>query len=94
MIPFTDLIASQLLLPSRTPAGVSNPRTLGGQMRRVFDAINDGEWHTLADIEAQTGDKIKSISAQLRNLRKAEGGAYKIIKRERAESVFEYRLIV
>ena len=60
---------------------------------REIQHLEDGEWHTLADIEAQTGDKIKSISAQIRNLRKPEGGAYKIIKRERAESVFEYRLV-
>ena len=65
------------------------------QLQRVCDAMTDGEWRTLAEIEAITGDPQSSISARLRDLRKERFGAYKVEKRRRgaiAGGVWETRL--
>jgi hypothetical protein len=62
---------------------------LTGQLERVYKAVKDGRWLTLAGIASRTGDPEASISAQLRNLRKLKFGAYDIRKR-RVGNVFEY----
>jgi hypothetical protein len=68
---------------------------LGRQIRRVASAMSDGAWRTLSEIEAITGDPQASISAQLRNLRKARHGTSSIERRrrgDRRDGLFEYRL--
>ena len=47
---------------------------LNRQQQRVFDVMKDGQWRTLADIAALTGDPEASVSARLRDLRKARFG--------------------
>jgi hypothetical protein len=66
------------------------------QIGRVWDAMRDGKWLTLGEIEAITGDPQASISAQLRHLRKPRFGSHQIEKRHRGEEsagLWEYRLI-
>jgi len=55
-----------------------------------------GTWRTLSEIETITGDPQASISAQLRHLRKARFGSYRIEKQRRGDEtsgLFEYRLL-
>lgn len=69
---------------------------LSGQIKRVFDLMQDEQWRTLDEIASATGDPHASISAQLRNLRKDKFGSYEIVKRPRGNresGLFEYRLI-
>lgn len=68
---------------------------LAGQIRRVFDAMRDGRYRTLPEIEAITGDGQASVSAQLRNLRKERFGGHTVDKRsrgDRSRGLFEYQL--
>lgn len=68
---------------------------LSGQAQRVVDLISDGEWRTLAEIAATTGDPEASVSARLRDLRKAKFGRHEIDRRQRDPDVpglYEYRL--
>lgn len=68
---------------------------LTGQIRRVYDLMNDGIWRTLDEIHRATGDPQASISAQLRHLRKVRFGGYIIEKRRRGEEtagLWEYQL--
>ncbi len=67
---------------------------LAGQMRRIFDLMKDGEWRTLENIRATTGDPPASISAQLRHLRKVRFGSHEIERRGLGHGLFQYRLIV
>lgn len=70
---------------------------LTGQILRVFDAMQDGKWRTLGEIESVTGDGQASISAQLRHLRKVRFGGHTVNKRprgERSHGLFEYQLVV
>lgn len=41
------------------------------QLERVAAIMSDGQWRTLGQIAAKTGDPEASISARLRNLRQA-----------------------
>jgi hypothetical protein len=68
---------------------------LQAQMRRVYDAMSGGEWRTLAEISAATGDPPASVSAQLRHLRKRRFGAFIVNRRRRGEpraGLWEYQL--
>jgi Fic family protein len=69
---------------------------LTGQILRIYDLMQDGEWRTLAEIETITGDPQASISAQLRHLRKKRFGYHTVNKQRRAcyLGTFEYQLIV
>ena len=72
-------------------------KRLTGQILRIFDAIKDGSWNTLVEIQNLTGDPQTSISAQLRNLRKDRFGSHLIEKRyrgDRSNGLWEYRLII
>lgn len=69
---------------------------LKGQIKRVHDAMIDGHWRTLGEIEQMTGDPQASISAQLRNLKKRDFGSHQLEKRARGERTFglwEYKLL-
>jgi hypothetical protein len=69
---------------------------LTGQLKRVYDAMKDGNWRTLGEIEDRTGDNQASVSAQLRNLRKERFGSYQVEKRTRGDrksGLFEYRVL-
>jgi hypothetical protein len=68
---------------------------LTDQMGRIRALMLDGQWRTLAEIRAVTGDPEASISAQLRHLRKPRFGEFVISKRRRGEGrrgLFEYQL--
>ena len=65
---------------------------LTGQIERVFAAIKDGQWRTLAEIAARSNAPEASVSAQLRNLRKERFGSHSIDRQRRTPSLWEYRL--
>lgn len=82
---------SELLFDMRTPP------PLAGQILRVFDSMQGGEWLSLPELRDRTGDPIASISAQLRNLRKPEFGSHTILRRRREPAergLHEYHLVV
>lgn len=69
---------------------------LSGQIQRVWDCMEDGQWRTLDEIADATGDPHASISAQLRHLRKPKWGGHTVQKRRRGDpssGLWEYRLI-
>ena len=65
---------------------------LGGQIARVYSAMEDGRWRSLQAIAVITGDPPASISAQLRNLRKARFGAHEVERAHRGGGLYAYRL--
>ncbi len=70
---------------------------LRGEMARVYNAMNRGLWLTLSELSQATGgDPEASISARLRDLRKARFGAHTVNRRRRGDpskGVFEYQLL-
>lgn len=66
-------------------------------LARVEALMRDGQWRTLAEISAATGGSEASVSARLRDLRKAKFGGHTVDRRRRGEpeaGLWEYRLVV
>lgn len=67
------------------------------QAQVVFDLMADGEWRTLSEIEEATGFGQASISARLRDFRKARFGGFNVKRRRRGAppcGLFEYQLLL
>jgi hypothetical protein len=65
---------------------------LQAQLDRVLEAMQDGRWHTLAAIAAQTRSPQASVSSRLRDLRKQKYGSRTIERRYVERGLWEYRL--
>lgn len=69
---------------------------LSNQLGRIYHLMRDHEWRTLDEIHERTGEPTASVSAQLRHLRKARFGSYRVERRHRGEpahGLFEYRVL-
>ena len=64
---------------------------LTGQMERIYNLMQDGQFRTLSQIASITRDPESSVSAQLRNFRKARFGGY-IVNRKRELNTWYYQL--
>lgn len=64
---------------------------LNAQCKRVYEAMSYGEWRTLANLSHVTRDPEASVSARLRDLRKA---GYTVERRYVSRGLHEYRLII
>jgi hypothetical protein len=65
---------------------------LCGQLRRVREAMADHTWRTLSEISEITGDPEASVSARLRDLKKARFGFYVVKSRRRSAGQWEYKI--
>lgn len=66
---------------------------LNAQHKRVYRVMADEGWHTLAAVAAATGDPEASVSARLRDFRKARFGGHLVHrKRIRDTGLWVYRL--
>lgn len=66
---------------------------LNAQLQRVRDLMADGQWRTLAAISVATGDPESSVSARLRDLRKARFGQRTVDRRRKSRGLYEYRVV-
>lgn len=66
---------------------------LAAQHQRVALLMADNVWRTLDEIAAITKDPPASVSARLRDLRKARFGRHVVERRRRSRGLFEYRLV-
>lgn len=68
---------------------------LNTQARKVWDIMRDRHWRTLGQIEALTGYPQPSISARLRDFRKARCGAHTVQHKrdEYRTGLWWYRLV-
>ena len=67
---------------------------LAGQMKVIFDLMQDGTFRTLGQIETATGAPQSSISAQLRHLRKEKWGSHTVNRKHLGYGHYSYQLIV
>lgn len=65
---------------------------LTGQLKAVWEVMQDGKWRTLSQIEEITGAPQASISAQLRNLRKERFGSHKVNRKHLQGGLYEYQI--
>lgn len=67
---------------------------LGCQFVVVRAIMLDGQWHTLAEIEATTGYPQAAISARIRDLRKEKFGGYTVQSRRAQRGLWYYRVVI
>lgn len=67
---------------------------LEAQRLRVIRVMRDHEWHNLYEISDQTGDPVQSVSARIRDFRKAKFGGRQITRRYVSNGLWEYKLEV
>lgn len=67
---------------------------LNKQAAAVWRVMLDGRWRSLRSISALTGYGEASISARLRDFRKAKFGAHVVDRERLASGMFLYRLIL
>lgn len=67
---------------------------LNAQAKAVFEVMKDWDWHTLAEVADRTGAPQSSVSARLRDFRKAQFGGVTVERRRRVEGLgtYEYRI--
>lgn len=65
---------------------------LTSQLARVRQYMQSVGWVTLHEIAQATGYPEGSISARLRDLRKARFGSHEVLRRRRSPGTFEYRV--
>lgn len=65
---------------------------LGEQLRRVWERVRCGDWLTLSEIAAETGDPEASVSARLRQLRAMGVDVQRRRRGEAARGCWEYRV--
>ncbi len=65
---------------------------LASQLRRTREAMSDWEWHTLGEVSEMTGDPEASVSARLRDLRKAKFGGHQVVSEYVRRGLWRYRL--
>ena len=72
----------------------SDHKRLHCQLEAVRGLMLDGRWRTLPEISQATGAPPASVSARLRDLRKAKFGGHAVFRRRVAGAVglFEYRV--
>jgi hypothetical protein len=98
-----DLVDLMTRLPEPSPATAFDGNTynperdhhrLKGQLADVFHLMSDGQWRTLEVIGLPLNIGDASVSARLRDLRKAKYGSHTVERRHVRAGLFEYCLIV
>ena len=100
-----DLVDLMTRLPEPSPATAFDGNTYnperrsaaspqGPARREVFHLMSDGQWRTLEVIGLPLNIGDASVSARLRDLRKANYGSHTVERRHVRDGLFEYCLIV
>ena len=66
---------------------------LSAQLHRVKELMRDGEWRTLEQIALECSAPQASVSARLRDLRKAKFGGWQVERQYVERGLFMYRAI-
>lgn len=76
-----------------TYSGERDGGRLFAQLVRVRLILSDGEWHTLPELSATTGDPEASVSARIRDLRKRKWGSRIVLREYAGHGLWRYRLV-
>jgi len=75
--------------PDITP---KDEKRLGRLLDRVRDLMANGAWRTLREIADACGGSEASVSARLRDFRKAQNGSLTVERRRVTDGMWEYRV--
>ena len=74
-------------------ANRDGPR-LSRQLRQAMAIMKDGQWRTLTDLAVAVGASHCSVSARLRDMRKARFGGHVVEREHLGGGVYRYRLVL
>lgn len=60
---------------------------------KVLELMKDGHWRTLNEIAFQVGGQVQSVSARLRDARKAKFGGYQVERKRVGGGLWVYRVL-
>lgn len=66
---------------------------LTGQLGRVEAIMQDGDWHTLAELAERCGGTQTAISARIRDFRKPKFGGREVERAHVERGLWKYRLV-
>jgi len=66
---------------------------LSSQRAAIWAHMADGRWRTLGEIASETDHPEASVSARLRDFRKARFGGHAVERRRRGPGTWEYRVL-
>ena len=66
-------------------------RRITSQYDRVFNAMQDKEWHTLDWLARKCGGTVASVSARLRDMRKRRFGSHTVERKYEGSGLWKYR---
>jgi len=66
---------------------------LGDQVLAVLSVMSDGKWRTLGELAREAQAPEASVSARLRDLRKARFGGYTVNRQYVCRGLFRYQLV-
>ncbi len=88
------MIQPELRFDGSTYSHARDFTRLNGLLEQVRDLMSDGKWRTLPQItEAIGATSDASVSARLRDLRKAKFGGYQVERRYVVAGIWEYRVL-
>src|SRR5690349_25128780 len=85
-----DLLAEESFAMAQAAMTPDDHSRIDLQRNRVFDLMQDGQWRTLSNIAAATGDPTQSISARLRDFRKDECGGHTVERKHEGGGLYLY----
>src|SRR5262245_10856013 len=66
---------------------------MNGQLRRVYEVMKDGHWHSLESLAREAGGTVASVSARVRDFRKRKYGSRLVERKHIKEGLFLYRMV-
>lgn len=91
---FTPEPSSERAFGGNTYVPERDHKRLTGQLRKVFELMQDGRWRTLSEIAERANGSQAAVSARLRDLRKSMYGMHEVEREYVQDGLHRYRLKV
>jgi hypothetical protein len=85
-------VPSPIWFDGRTYDPEQDEIRLSKQINRVWKAMNDSGWHTLAKLSQATGIPEASVSARIRDFRKPRFGGHAVLRERIEGGLWRYML--
>lgn len=88
-----DLLAQEVWFDGETYDPALDRERLKRSLDRVWYAMRDGQWKSLADIRQRVGGSESGISARLRDFRKPRFGSHTVNRKRLNCGLWMYQIV-
>ena len=71
---------------------MSDGERLEGQFERVWAIMRDGEYHTIQEVAAKTGDPAQSVARQMGHIRSKARGGHVLEREHWGQGLYAFRV--